>query len=238
MQADKYRVGAILRAQPTVAQPLPWSSGLFQSFRYANLGTKSTAAFKNAEDVSGLTDLKTGQRIKKGHDALLVHFIPRGRRYGLHALGSSVHAVAFTVPRPFFFDGSVVVEGGTPKHRTVRHHALANFQNRTCVTLSAGDMSHTQVSRIHESNELRRFVIEYCVTSLWVSAAGPHLGEPWRDMGLCNVEGVTVSAMAVGATDLNSARWMHVADIGVAMNAALALDQHVFLALTHQVVIA
>src|SRR5262249_16904597 len=125
LQPQHRWIGTIFRSQAAVAETSSWFAGVLVAFGDADLGTEAAAPLEDAQDVARLTDLETWQRIEKGHNPFAAQFVFAGRRYGLQALGYPVHAVALAVACPFVRDRAVVIQGRTPQHAAVGHHALA-----------------------------------------------------------------------------------------------------------------
>ena len=86
-------------------------------------------------------------------------FIGR-RRPRLQALRLAVAPVALAEVRVFVRIASIVIEGRTPEHRAMSHHAHADFADFLYVTTrrSASLIGDTKIARIHEANVLRAFL--------------------------------------------------------------------------------
>ena len=105
-------------------------------------GRKFAAALENAENVAGLRNLETRQRIEEGHNALMVVLLLRGRRHRHEALRHAICAVAFAVHAALVGESAVVVQSRSPQHTAVRHHALTDLADLLAVAAdgSATDM--------------------------------------------------------------------------------------------------
>ncbi len=139
-QADEHRVGAILGTQTTVAKSFARTSGFFQNLRNTDFGAKSTAPFKDPQQVAGLSRLVGNQRLQERQDTFVAYFFRCRLRHSLQNLRSAVHAVRFAIPRILFAGATVVVKRRTPQHAAMRHHALAILQDFVRMALAAGDV--------------------------------------------------------------------------------------------------
>src|SRR5205823_5328500 len=101
LQADEHGIGAGLRPQAAIAQPRSGTTGFFETFGDARIDVEPPTALENPQDVTGMRNLKLGQRVEKRQDALPSGLLGSGGRHGLQSLRSAVHAVTFPVPRPF-----------------------------------------------------------------------------------------------------------------------------------------
>ena len=73
LEAEERRVGAVLGAEATVAQPVKYGpAGILQAVGDADLGPEPAAALEDAEDVARLRDLITRKRIEIGDDAVIL----------------------------------------------------------------------------------------------------------------------------------------------------------------------
>ena len=79
------------------------------------------------------------------------------------------------------------------------HHALLDLEDLVRMTVAAAQVRDTQVTRIHESDELRRFMIRAaCMTGRGCPCM-PRLRETGPDVGLLEVVGSRVAAVAIDA---------------------------------------
>jgi hypothetical protein len=115
------------------------------------------------------------------------------------------------------------------------HHALAKLQNFIRVALSTGDVSDSQVTGVHEPNELRRLMIQQCVTADWIGRSLPSFRVSWPDVRLLNVTRHSVATMTIGAPDLDRVDRVHVPNIGMARNATVAFKLSIASGLTNQI---
>src|SRR5207244_1620106 len=143
----------------------------------ANRGFKPTAALEDAEHVTGLADLVADQRIQERDDATMLHLPLGRRRHGLQAQRLAAHAVGLAEAGPLVGYTAVVVEGGTPKHAAVGHHALVVLHDFLGMTIggAAADVSNAEVARVDEANELGVLVIEDGVRADRVGAGPPDI---------------------------------------------------------------
>ena len=81
------------------------------------------------------------------------------------------------------------------------------------MTLSATQMSHAEIARIDEANELRLFVIQYGETADRVRRRMPDAGKTRMHMGFVLDDGAGVTAVAVGATEMHDPRLSRVARV-------------------------
>jgi hypothetical protein len=101
----------------------------------------------------------------------------------------------------------------------VSHHAFAKLEDFIGMALATSDVGHPQIARVHESNELRTFMVQCCIATHRIGRAGPNVGIPRRDVGTLFGEVIGITTMAIHAADLNRIGRMHIPDIGMAMNA-------------------
>src|SRR5438094_449797 len=82
------------------------------------------------------------------------------RRHRLDAQRLAVHRVGLTVAGVLALDGAVVVQGGSPEHAAVGHHALSDLQRFLGMAIgsAAGDVRDAQVAGVDEANVIRRLV--------------------------------------------------------------------------------
>ena len=109
------------------------------------------------------------------------------------------------------------------------------------MAIAAGRVGDAQIARIDEADELGRFVVEQRVRADRIARGRPGLREAGMDVGLFGGRCAGIAAVAIGASESHD--WlsidplgMHVADVGVAQYAALALGCRVGFRLPQQVV--
>ncbi len=241
LQPQKNRVGAIFRAQTAIAEAGAGPAGIVFGFRDARFRAKPPAALEDTQDVARLGDLKPRQRVEIGELGLALDCLDRRRRNGLDPLRHAVHAVALAIPRLLVGHSAIVVEGGAPEHAAVRHHALPHGKRFRRMAIAAGRLGDAQIARIEEADELGRLVIQQGVRPDRVARGRPVLREAGMDVGLFSGRCAGIAAVAIGASESHDGLaidplGMHVADVGVAQHAALALGRRVGFRLPQQVV--
>jgi len=127
VQSNKHRVGAVAGAESSFTKSNSWAPGFLEHVGDSDLGYCGATSFEDSQDVSGLSDLKTWQGFQERQHSLLNDFVLRRRRDSKDPLRYTVFAVTFSVARVFNFNGTVVVQGRSPQHATVRHHALLDL---------------------------------------------------------------------------------------------------------------
>jgi hypothetical protein len=99
----------------------------------------------------------------------------------------------------------------------VGHHAFAQLENLVGMALTASDVGNSQVTGIHESNKFGTFVIQECVGAHGIGGSWPKGWVFWLHVGTLFGKHVGISAMAIGATDIDCIGGVHVTDICVAL---------------------
>ena len=84
----------------------------------------------------------------------------RHRRIVYKLKWCAVCAVGLTESIIFQVETAVIIERRAPQHGTVIHHAVIDIANDFAVTEPACFRRHAEIARIHELDELGRFVIE------------------------------------------------------------------------------
>ncbi len=84
-------------------------------------------------------------------------------------------------------------------------------------------MSDAQIARIDEADELGRFVIQQRVRAHRIGRSGPGVGKPGMNVGFIHGRRARVSAVAIDAAEANRRLVVHIADVLMAGDAALAL---------------
>ena len=161
LQTDEHRVRPVQRPQATVTETSPGLAVQFLSFWNTDFVCEPSTTFEDPKNVSGLAVFEPRQGIEKWKNSLFGRLF-RGRgRNGLKPLWCAIHRIAFTVFWPLVRDGSVVIQGRSPQHATVGHHAFLDFKRltRMAAGVSATQMSDSQITWIHEPNELRTFFV-------------------------------------------------------------------------------
>ena len=231
----KYWVHPVLGAEPPIAQPRAWPAIFFQPLWVAQIGTKAAAAFKESQYVAGLFAFVPRQWFQKFHDRLEVCLVLRRRRHGLQSLACPVHGVALAEGGLLVGHRSVVVEGCTPEHAAVGHHALANLQHHACMATAAADVCNPQVAGIHKPNKLWRFVVEQRIRPNRIRRTGPGFFLGGMDVAGLLRNRRAVAPMAVRAAQSHIGAAVHVAHPSMAGDAALALEGNLFQGLVGEI---
>jgi hypothetical protein len=86
------------------------------------------------------------------------------------SLRRTAFAVTFSETRIFKLETAIVVEGGAPEHRAVRHHAASDIFRFKIMTGAPATRfcSYTQVTRIDEADVLPTLASEQCVAAFWI----------------------------------------------------------------------
>lgn len=101
----------------------------------------------------------------------------------------------------------------------MRHHTLAELEDFIRMTLTACDMSDSQVTGIDEADELGALVIEQRIASHGVCGAWPKIFVSRLNVRSLFIAIVSISTVAVGAAKHYRVGRMHRADIAMALNA-------------------
>jgi hypothetical protein len=71
------------------------------------------------------------------------------------------------------------------------------------MALTAGDVRDTQIPGVHETDELRAFVVKQRIGSNGVGGSRPKCGVFWLDVRALFGKVICVSTVAIGATDVH-----------------------------------
>src|SRR6266481_8220648 len=109
LQTEIDRIRSDLGAEATNAQPI-------------------LTSLKDSEDVTGLRDLESRQRIEEWQHTMLGKFFLGGRRDGVYPRWKTFLGIGFAEVRELLRILTVAVEGRLPEHSVRGHHALADVR--------------------------------------------------------------------------------------------------------------
>ena len=233
MQPEEDGIGAQLGAEAALAQ---------FDFRFARLFFEAwvpyfrlflAAPFEDAQDVAGLRNLPTLQRIEIGQHSFLADLFGCRRREGEQSLRSAIGAVALTKVRRLQWKSPVVVERSAPQHGAMGHHAGLHFSYFSSVTAAgaAGFLGDAQISRVDEANVVPVFVKPLRVGPHRIGGTASIGRVPRLGMGLAfglivlrrilrGVRGQAdfgISSVTVGTSQAYGARVVHGGSVGGGM---------------------
>jgi hypothetical protein len=221
LEADENGIGAISGAESAIAEACSWASGFFEAFGDAGIGYEATAAFEDAEDISRLRDFESWEWIEVGEDTFSSGFVGGWSGHGLEPLGCAFHAIAFAVGGPLIGGRAIVVEGGTPEHTSVCHHAFFDVECFGAVAAggSAAELCYAKVSGVYKANELGVFVVKGCVGAYGICGGAEDIAEAGVNVSIEFCESMGISAMAVCAAEFDGIAEVWVVCIFVAGDA-------------------
>src|SRR5215217_5241028 len=121
LQSEKHWISALRGTEAAGAESLVRLAWIFFLVRQTDLEAPLSTALKHTQHVSRLRDLPARNRIEQTQEtfrALL--FFSAGLQ---ECLRRARFAIALAEARIFQMETAVVVEGGAPEHRAMRHHA-------------------------------------------------------------------------------------------------------------------
>src|SRR3954465_14261368 len=122
LQIQKNRVGAIERAESPFGKTPRRMSRRFERVWIAEFVLLFSAAFENAQNISGLTQSEAGQGIDEGKNAVFLRHLRRHRNWAFEAQPTPTPPVGLAEAIIFIRIPAVVVERRAPKHRPMAHH--------------------------------------------------------------------------------------------------------------------
>src|SRR5690349_1276269 len=152
----------------------------------ADLPLFAAAAFKNAQDVTGLGDLPSPQGIECRKYTFVFGFFWSWRRPCEQALRFAVFGVAFAEMGILKWIGAIIVERRPPEHGAVRHHAGSDVPNLLHVTTraSAGMGDNPQIAGIYKLNEFPALFKPLGISTDRIGRSVLVLFIAWLDMSL------------------------------------------------------
>src|SRR4051812_4896519 len=157
LQSEEDWIGAARGAESAVAELYVGASGVFIFFEKTDgIALRLATTFEYAKDIAGLRGFPPLQRLEVGKDALILSFFVGWRWPGLQTLWFAVAPVTLAEVRVLVRPGAIVVEGGSPEHGAMRHHAHPNLLDFFHVTSrrAAGLVGNAEIARIHETDVL------------------------------------------------------------------------------------
>lgn len=183
----------------------------------------STTLFEDAEEVAWLADIKAGEWVEEGENAVQAGFFGGGGEGVIELERDAIGTVGLADDGIFDIDRPVIVSGGIPEHAAVVHHGIADSFDDIAVTESAGLFGDAEVAGIDEADKFGRFVIESGGGVWGVSGSGPEFGVKGGDVGLFEGQtGAGIATVAVGAPEDHIGGRVHGVGVGgfVAIHAA------------------
>lgn len=237
LESDEDGVGSVCGAKSAITEPGSGAAGFFEAFGDGSIRNEASTSFEDTQDVSWLSNFEARKRIEVRKDSFASRFFGCGRGDGLDALWCAMHAVAFTVNGPFFRDSTVVVEGSSPEHAAVCHHAFFYFERFGAVTPggTATYMSNAKVAGVNEANELGVFVIQDGVGADRVCRGAEDIGEARMNMRVVFSDCVRIATVAIDAAEFDRIAEVRIVGVGVAADAARAFGERLVLGLAGEV---
>ena len=182
LNAEQDRIGPVQSAETALGETTQRTAGRFVDRRDAELELLFTALFEDAQDVSGVAEVETRDRLEIGQDAVNLGVVRRDWRVVDEAQGNAVRAVSLTVTIVFVGDGAVVVHARRP--RAWRRDS--SCCGRPCARSRRGRARRLHPPRagrrVDKADELRRLVIEPDIGAGWVGRSAPELRITRQDM--------------------------------------------------------
>ena len=160
LQTEENRVGAVERAEAALGQTSQWSSIWFVRRRDTELQLLRAALLENAQNISGIAEVETRERIEERQDAVQQRVGRRDRRVVDETKRCAVRAVGLAEAIIFLVEAAVIIKSGAPQHRAMIHHAVIDVPDDLGMAKSARLLRHPQIAGIDEANELGRLVIQ------------------------------------------------------------------------------
>src|SRR5262249_14101967 len=135
----------------------------------------SVATLKYTQRIAGLRGFEPRQRLQERKQSLGADLFGRGRRQCKELPRLTRRIVTFTKQRRLKRHRAVVVEGGAPEERTMRHEAVLDFIDDVAMAArgTARLRSCAQITRIDEAHVLKAFTLHQRVRSLGVRGRRP-----------------------------------------------------------------
>ena len=222
LQAEKYRVSAVQRAQTTFGKPAKGATGRLGGKWITELKLFLTAFLEDSEDVTRLAQGKTRQRFEELQHSARASFLGSWC-VGIAQFSRTSRAVGHAKVRILLWITAIIIERRTPQHRPVIHHAELNVIDRLRVAEAASSVRHTKIARIDELDELVSFMVQKHAGIIWIGGTFPKNIVTRRDVRfVLGQTGSGIASMAIGAAENNMRRLVHLFDAAVAFEAATA----------------
>ncbi len=160
LNPEENRVGAIERAETALGEAAQWFARRFGHGGDAELQGLLAAFLEDAQRVARLAEIETRQRLEEREDAVHSRIFRRHRRVVIQPQRRARRAVSLAEDVILLVEPAVVIKRRAPEHRAMVHHAVLHVAHDLAVTQPARFLRHAQIARVHETNELRRLVIQ------------------------------------------------------------------------------